>query len=350
MSSLQLPPAPVNPDDDARNAPHRASEPPGGPIPWADFKAELLKMYQAPMRASSTRKGMEHAFRCLDALGVQSTADLVPPLIADLVASQPPTQSANTTVGLLRYVQSACSYAEKMQYIRVSPFHVRGLSTYAKRAPARGRKHASREEIRTVLAHMREQGKADGWKGWKSKRLFALTATLAYTGMRAGEAIWLQVCDVDLEGGIIWVVSRSEHKTKTGAAAQPLPMAPALISILTEYLPHRMSVPPGFKIDSPDCPWMFPTSRRHGHTPWSSGGPGTKPRDRMKAVAAQVGVIGFGPLVLRHSMATHLMTSWGGSAGLVKRVLRHTTEHTAQAWYVHDDLPGLKEAFKNVEF
>ena len=69
----------------------------------------------------------------------------------------------------------------------------------------------------------------------------------------------------------------------------------------------------------------------------------------MKAVAAQVGVIGFGPLVLRHSMATHLMTAWGGSAGLVKRVLRHTTEQT-QKWYVHDDLPGLKEAFKNVEF
>ena len=48
-------------------------------------------------------------------------------------------------------------------------------------------------------------------------------------------------------------------------------------------------------------------------------------------------------------MATHLMTSWGGSAGLVKRVLRHTTEQT-QEWYVHDDIPGLKEAFKNVEF
>ena len=69
----------------------------------------------------------------------------------------------------------------------------------------------------------------------------------------------------------------------------------------------------------------------------------------MKAVAAQVGVIGFGPLVLRHSMATHLITSWGGSAGLVKRILRHTTEQTQQ-WYVHSDLPGLKEAVKNVEF
>ena len=293
---------------------------------------------------------MRYAIRCLEELGLQNLADLTPPLIARLVASRPTTHSPNTVVGLLRYVQALCSYAEKCRYLHVSPFRIRGLSTYAKRAPARGRKHASREEIRKVLDHMREQAKAEGWKGWKARRLFALTATLAYTGMRAGEAIYLQVGDVDLTEGIIWVVSRSEHKTKTEAAAQPLPIAPHLVPILEEWLRHRMSVPPGFKIDSPGCPWMFPTSRRHAHAPWSSGGPGTKPRDRMKAVAAQVGVIGFGPLVLRHSMATHLMTSWGGSAGLVKRVLRHTTEHTAQEWYVHADLPGLKEAFKNVEY
>jgi integrase len=323
-----------------------------GPIPWEAFKQELLKLYQRPARSRSTRTGMLHALKCLDALGVQSTADLTPTLIADLVASRPPEHSPNTVVGLLRYVQAACSYAEKRRYLHASPFRIRGLSTYARRSPARGRKHATREEVRKVLDHMREQAKADGWKGWKAKRLFALTATLAYTGMRAGEAIWLQVADVDLQEGVIWVVSRKEHKTKTDAVgtATPLPLAPPLIPILEEWLPHRMSAPPSFKIDSATCPWLFPTSRRHANAPWHQGGPGTKPRDRMKAVAAQVGVLNLTPLVLRHSMATHLMTAWGGSAGLVKRVLRHTTEHTAQAWYVHSDLPGLKEAFRNVEY
>jgi integrase len=322
----------------------------GGPIPWEQFKAELLKLYRPPMRDRKTLRGMEHALKCLDALGVQSTADLVPPLISDLVAGRPSTHSPNTVVGLLLYVQAACSYAEKCGYVRVSPFKIRGISTFAKRAPARGRKHASREEIRKVLDHMHEQAQADGWKGWKAKRLYALTSLLAYTGMRAGEAIWCQAGDIDLAEGIVWIVSRREHKTKTEKSAQPLPLAPPVIKILEAWMPHRMAVPPGFKIDSPDCPWLFPTSRRHRKSPWCSGGPGTKPRDRMKAVAAQVGVIGFGPMVLRHSMGTHLMTSWGGSAGLVKRVLRHTTEHTGQAWYVHSDLPGLKEACKNWEF
>lgn len=293
---------------------------------------------------------MLHALKCLDRFNLQSTHDLSPDLIADLVSSLPSTLSPNSVVGLLRYLQAACSFAEKSGYVRVSPFRIRGVSTYAKRAPARGRKHASREEIRKVLEHMREQAQADGWKGWKAKRLYAMTCLFAYTGCRAGEGSWAQVDDINLAEGIFWVVSRSEHRTKTAASAQPLPLAPPLIECLAGWLPHRMAAPPEFRIQDPDCPWLFPTTRRHGNAPWCEGSPGTKPRDRMKAVAAEVGVIGLTPLVLRHSMATHLMTSWGGSPGLVKRVLRHTTEHTAQAWYVHSDLPGLKEACKTWEF
>jgi integrase len=319
------------------------------PISWSDFKTELMKFYQPAARSHRTRQDMEHALRCLDAMPVQEVADLTPPLIVDLVASRPAKNSATTTVSLLTRVRVACNYAEKRGYLRLSPFHVLPLSAYARKEPARGRKHASIEEVGTVLGHMKEQAQADGWRGWKSKRLYALTATLAYTGGRAGEIYWLKTEDIDLDEGVIWIVSRREHRTKTAASARPLPIAPRLGPILEEWLRYRMSVPPGFKIDSPDCPWMFPTIRRHANAPWCEGSPGSKPRDRMKAVAAQVGVLGFGPLVLRHSMATHLMTSWGGSPGLVKRVLRHTSEQM-QSFYVHDDLPGLKEAFKNVEY
>jgi integrase len=319
-------------------------------IPWETFKSELMTFYAPPMRSRKTCHGMAHALRCLTELGLETTFDLTPALIARLVAGRPEGHSPNTVIGLLRYVQAACGYAERSMYVRVSPFRIRGLSTFVRKSQPHARKHASREEIRKVLDHMREQAAVDGWKGWKAKRLYALTATLAYTGMRAGEAIWLKAADVDLAGGIIWIRSSGEHRTKTIAAEQPIPIPPPLGPILTEWLRHRMSRPPQFKIDSESCPWMWPTTRRLERAPWNEGGPGSKPRNRMKAVAGQVGVFGFGPLVLRHSMATHLMTSWGGSAGLVKRILRHTTEHTAQAWYVHDDLPGLKEAVKNVEF
>ena len=49
-------------------------------------------------------------------------------------------------------------------------------------------------------------------------------------------------------------------------------------------------------------------------------------------------------------IAARFLMGLGGSAGLVKRILRHSTEAIGQTWYVHPDLPGLKEAFKNVEY
>lgn len=326
-----------------------APAPAMGPIPWSQFRDEFMSLYEPPLRARSTQRGMGYALRRLEGLGIQSTADLTVALLARLVASCPEKNSVNSTVGLLRYVQAACSYAEKMGYVRISPFRVRNLSSFARRAPSRHKKHASRDEIRRVLEHMRERAQADGWKGWKEKRVFALTAILAYTGMRAGEALYLQVSDVDLTEGVLWIVSRSEHRLKTAASAAPIPMPPGLIPIVAEWLKHRMARPPGFKIDSEDCPWIFPTLRRHKRGPWVSGGPGCKPRDRMAAVAAEIGVVGFGPLMLRHSMATHL-PHWGASSATVKRILRHTTERTAQQWYTHDDIPNLRAAVANVEF
>lgn len=320
-----------------------------GPISWEAFKADLLTQYEPPLKAQSTCRGMRYVLSYVEKLGIKSTADLTPALVARFVAMQPAKNSPNSTRGYLLYLQAACGYAEKSGYLRISPFRIRAISTYVRQTPARGKKHASRDEIKRVLGLMRDQAASEGWYGWKKKRLYALTATLAYTGMRAGEALYLQIADVDLVEGVLWITSRTEHRTKTEASAAPIPMPPALIPIMTDWLKHRMSRPPGFKIDSEECPWVFPTMRRHARTPWVSGGPGCKPRDQMKAVAAEAGVLGFGPLILRHSMATHLL-HWGAGAGIVQRILRHTTEQTAKRWYTHDDLPNLRAAVANVEF
>jgi integrase len=319
------------------------------PVSWEDFKKDFLELYVPPMKAKVTCTQMRFALRCLEEIGLKSVQDLTPSLIARLVASRPEKNSPNSTRGLLLYVQAACNYAERSGFLRISPFRIRPISSFVRQTPARGKKHASREEISTVLELMRQRAQADGWAGWKAKRLYAMTATLAYTGMRAGECIFLQVCDISIEHGVILIVSRAAHKTKTIAAAAPIPMPPKLIPIIEEWLKHRMSRPPGYDIDSEDCPWVFPTMRRFVRAPWMYGGPGSCPRDRMRAVAAEAGVIGFGPLMLRHSMATHLL-HWGAGAGIVKRILRHTTERTAQTWYTHDDIPNLKAAVANVEF
>ena len=317
---------------------------------WQAFKDEFLSHYTVPTRAHATCRGIRYAIRCIEEQGVQSLADLTPATIARLVASRPPTQFTEQHPWIVAVRPGPLQLRGEITFILVSPFRIRPISSFVHRAPARGKKHASREEIRKVLDHMRETSQGRRLEGLEGQASFRTHGDPRVHRHAGGGSIYTcrRPTSISREASSGFV-STSEHRTKTEAAAQPLPIAPPLGLILEEWLRFRMSVPPGFRIDSPTCPWMWPTSRRLANAPWVSGGPGTKPRDRMKAVAAQVGVIGFGPLVLRHSMATHLMTSWGGSAGLVKRVLRHTTEQT-QEWYVHDDIPGLKEAFKNVEF
>lgn len=319
------------------------------PKPWSEFCAQIRGLYKPPLRAKKTYLGMDLAIRLLTGLGIETTADLTPDLIGRLVASRPENLSPNTVRGNLRYVQALCTFAEQTGALSgPSPFRIRPIGSWKRAAKPKRKQHASREEIRRVLDFMSEQAKQDGWKGWKAKRLHGLTALLAYTGLRGGEAQFLQVQDVDLERGIIHVVSRASHRLKTAASEAVVPIPPALKPILEEWLKHRMSAPAGFKLKDPSCPWLWPTTRRHNNTPWANGGPGDRPASRMKIVAAQVGVASFTPLTLRHSLGTHML-HFGAGKAMIQRLLRHSNQAT-QSFYTHDDDQNLRDAVQNVDF
>ena len=92
-------------------------------------------------------------------------------------------------------------------------------------------------------------------------------------------------------------------------------MADFLVEVMAEWLPKAGS------------DWAFPATR--GAVPWTSGKPGSKPLDRLKAAGLRAGVEGLTFLSLRHSWATHAESLWGFSEALIQRVLRHTTPRTA---------------------
>jgi integrase len=245
-------------------------------------------------------------------------------------------------------IRSICSYAETAGYVRCSPFRLRKLSKWVRVAPLEGKRHFSREEIRRVLDLMAKDvaGRA-GWSQWRARRLQAVTAIVAYTGMRKMEALQLQVGDVDLAARVIWI--RPHGKTgrlKTAASEAPVPIVQALVPILTEWLAHRMDAPFGFPI--PDtCPWLIPTLNRR--SAWTSGQPGGKALDRLKLVAKRAGVEDVTFLALRHGWATHA-EFFGYGEALIQRVLRHTSTRTAKKHYRHADLPNLIERTAGFDF
>jgi integrase len=314
-------------------------------MPWAEFSAELLSLYHISMRANATKRGMQQAIGSLTALGVTSTCDLTTGLIAKWVAAQKTTVSPNSTKGRLRYVQRLCNYAFSQGYISINPFVVAPLRTWVRSVPPTVKKYHSREEISRVLAEMKRLvDTSDGWRSWRSRRLFALSSVLAALGLRANEAYHLYAVDIDLSARVLHVVARTK-RLKTASSQADLPICPWLIPILEDWMSHRMDVPPGFVHDEA-CPWLFPASRRKA--PWTSGSAGQKPRDRMVAVGKSVGVEGFNPLSLRHSAATNL-TAIGGSPNLVRLLLRHTNNATGM-WYTHSSLSVLREGVERISF
>ncbi len=311
-------------------------------IPFDAFKRELLLLYGPRFRAPSTRKGMEHILRLLDSLGVQTTADLTVPLIARLIESRPAEHSDHTLKGLLLRVQAVVSYADKAGYLPGrNPFVVRPIKTWVRPSTPRGKKHLTRDEIKAILDLMRRDvEERRGWAEWRARRLYCLTALVAYTGLRKMEALCLQVADVNMTARSIDVVDRAEHKCKTPGSAQPVPIPEALVPILENWLLHRQDSPPG--MDRPDSRWLFSTIGTSA--PWTSGSPGGKPLDRLKSVAARAGVTsGVTWHALRRSIATHLEAHGAGPA-MIQRLLRHTSPETTEKWYRKADLGNMLAA------
>lgn len=302
------------------------------PIPFDEFTHELLLNYDPSLRAKGTRRAMEDVLKALTALGVQSTADLTVGLIAKYVAAQPQHLSGQTVTGRLRYLQTACTYAFKSGYVRMSPFLIKPMRQWIRKTPPRRKQFHTQAEVHKVLEVLRNQAEnSTGWKQWKSRRTYALAATLAYTGGRSGEITWLELDDIDLTGRRLHIRNKAEHRLKTGQSSErTVIIPPPLVPILTDWLTHRLDRPPGFTFDE-SSRWLFPTAR--ATRPWISGSPGGRPRDALIAAGVAAGVAGFNPLSLRHTCATALMYG-GATESVIMQQLGHTNL-TTQNHYKH---------------
>lgn len=326
--------------------PHaEGSGPPVGPmpIPWDRFKREVLALYAPPMRSPATLSGMRQILDLVAGLGVSSTAGLTPELVARFIAARPVGESPNTTYALVARLRVLCNYAAGRGYLYVSPFALR--KRWVRKVRRGARRHHSREEIARVLNLMRgEIERKRGWAQWRARRLHALAATVAYTGLRRTEALYLRVEDIDLEARML-LIHPGRHRLKTEDSAQPVPIPDALLPILSEWLPH-LALPDPPPASTCDPGWVFPNTLRTG--PWTGGSPAHQPLSRLKAAGKRAGVEGFTFQSLRHSFATHA-EFWGLSDAMIQRILRHTTTRT-QWYYRHPDLDNMRAQVNGIGF
>lgn len=293
-------------------------------VPYGRFAAEVLAIYD--FRAKKTVAKMRQVLRELVEL-VEDTSGITPAAIARWRKAHP-SRAPATVHSLLRSLNAALQIAVSSGYLRSNPLDVKQLWPDVVRDDDEPRHH-SLAEIRQVLTHLRSQS---GF-GWHQQRLYALTATVAYTGVRKLEALHLTIPDVDFAARCVRIVSR-RARLKTRASAQPVGLPDELAAILRCWIPKTGAI------------WLFPGATRR--SPWTGGPPGHKPLDRLKAEAQAAGVDGFTFQSLRHSWATHAEI-WGLGETMIQRQLRHTSRKTQQA-YRHADLANLATSVRSISF
>jgi integrase len=331
------------------------------PVPWPEFRREIEADYRQS-RAKATCLKHRQVLAIVERLNLAGDGQGEPPrtiattdqldlvMVQRFVSAVSPGRSPHSVRSLLMALRAICGWAEERRYVAVSPLRLRKLAKWIGRCPKpTGKRHCTAEEVRTVLALMRQDlAEKQGWAQWRARRLYAVTATLAYTGLRRNECMCLHVADVDLERGLIDLVPRTPSgRLKTEASAQPVAMPAALVPILREWLDHRLDHPEGFVLPPPaEVPWLFPGTMRIG--PWVQGIAKSRINHRVKAVAARAGVK-MTPQILRRTWATRA-EALGVPQILVTRQMRHADDRTTREFYQGREAAALRDALSGFDF
>lgn len=297
------------------------------PLSFGEFQNRVLALYAEPLRARSTYYGMRLALgEFARRPGVVTVLDLTTVEVAGYIEARA-ALNVNTTISHLRCLKTASLFALAEGWLERTPQWKRLMPRHA---PPVRRRHYDYDQVVALLEHL-ERSVVD----WKTHRLYALTATVAYTGLRRNEALYLQKRDVDLKGGVLHVVAR--RRLKTIAAEAPVPIADELAEVLARWLPEGGPL------------WLFPGVRGKGA--WAGGTLGYRPSDFLKAAGAAVGIPDVTWHTLRHTLGELLVGRFGLSADQAKSFLRHADVRTTEEHYLHrDDVALLRAMGRTVSF
>jgi integrase len=300
------------------------------------FVAEVLSLNEPPIRAKGTLRQMRQVLREFAELpSIRAVADLRPPAIAAWIKAHPQRSPARSA-SLLRSLSSACSYGVSEGYLAHSPFEFRRVNGWVRDqvlAPdhPRALRHQTAEAIDRVL-RLLDADAAGG--AWKAGRLQALVYVFAYLGLRKAEGLNLKTYDVDLTRRVVSIEPRRTFRPKTKRSAAKLPIAEPLADVLGLWLPRCGGE------------WVFPGVRLGG--PWTSGPPGYKPLDEIRAAGERAGVRDLTIAGFRKTIGT-LAKGWGLGQLELKALLRHSNVET-QRWYDEEQVESLRPAVAKIQF
>ena len=231
----------------------------------------------------------------------------------------------------------------KKGYLRLDPFDVDGVNSWARldRRPSPAKRTWSKpaSQVRQVLALADDEALTGSWE---AARLRAFVYTVFLTGARAGEIERLEVADVDLAGRTIAIRAkavpiqgRGERwwQPKTDGSSGLIPIGDELARILDEWSRRCGS------------PWLFPGKKLRG--PWTSGGPGVRPLDQVRALGQRAGVRDLTIKAGRKGLGTHAK-GMGLTTFERREYFRHADDETGDH-YNDEHVESMRPAARKIE-
>jgi integrase len=236
-------------------------------------------------------------------------------------------RTINLTMALVR---SILRFAVSNGHIPASPTDRIGRGKLmlavdnAKLAPPIG----TAEDVGRVLEAIRQIGEET-----HRPVLYGLFATLAYTGLRRGEAMGLRWSDVDLDRRLITVRRSYEGRTKSGKD-RLVPIPVELVPILQQ---HRLADPWKGEL-------VFPNEE--GGACYSKN---SKPGKVLELALERCGLPRIRVHDLRHVFASYFVMR-GGDIFTLQRILGHSTPQITSDTYAHLSPAHLAGAADRVSF
>jgi len=304
------------------------------------FEREVVANYQGRGRAPKTVRQVQQVLRELRAVGVTRTNQVNSQAIERWIAAWP-DRTPETFRSHLRCLSSLCTRLKKLGLVRLDPFEVDGVADWMRldSRPAAPRRRWSKpaDQIRAVYAVAERRAATGRWKAWRD---WAYLRTLFETGGRSGEIQRLRIIDVDTCAQTIticphWITGRGGRRywwrPKTIGAAGVIPIGPGLADLLGEWSRRVMWESRRGKLRITNCEFIFPGANLWG--PWTGGGPGESPLDRIKALGVEAGVPGLTCKAARKGLGTYNM---GLSPDGRRRHMRHADLGTTDLYDEHD--------------
>jgi len=191
--------------------------------------------------------------------------------------------------------------------------------------------HLDEHQIRILLDYIKEYKR-------KGPAYYQLFSTLAYTGMRLGEALTLTKQDVLLEQRLLWIREKLiyDHKIKEKVIWRTKTKKNRYVPISDELLPIIMQ-----QLENPKSELLFPNAKgSHMHQ--------TQVYYALVAFCEKAGLPRVNIHSLRHSF-TSIATVKGYSERLIQEVLGHSSPIMTRR-YTHLRPEFLGEKFKGLRY